>query len=188
MVNSLPATQETWIQSLDWEDRLEKGMATHSSILTGRIPWTEEPGRLQSMGSQKAGHDWAANTFTFSLQEVWPKPTILHCMGAPHALVTANTGAPWGGQAWGLCPRRAGDTGCSLRDRAWLYLTGSLRFEPNLQFPNTAAFLWSLCLSVLSVGERGAEPVLHVASLSPSGITFVTIHCQNGWRPLSQLY
>ena len=44
-------------QSLDWEDPLEKGMATHSSILAWRIPWTEEPGKLLSMGSQRVGHD-----------------------------------------------------------------------------------------------------------------------------------
>ena len=52
MVKNLPAMQETWVQSLGWDDPLEKGMATHSSILTWRIPWTEEPGG-QSMGSQR---------------------------------------------------------------------------------------------------------------------------------------
>ena len=57
MVKDMPAMQETWVQSLDWEDPLEKGMATHSSILAWVIPWTEEPGGLQSMGSQRAGHD-----------------------------------------------------------------------------------------------------------------------------------
>ena len=46
-----------WVQSLSWEDLLEKGMATHSSILAWRIPWTEEPGRLQSIGLQRAGQD-----------------------------------------------------------------------------------------------------------------------------------
>jgi len=49
--------QETWVQSLGWEDPLEKGMVTHSSILAWEIPWTEEPGRLQSMGSQRVRHD-----------------------------------------------------------------------------------------------------------------------------------
>ena len=58
-VKNLPATQETWVQSLGWEDALEKGMATHSSILAWRIPWTEEPGVLQMMGSQKVRHNWA---------------------------------------------------------------------------------------------------------------------------------
>ena len=56
-VKNLPAMQDTWVQSVGWEDPLEKGMTTHSSILAWRIPWTEEPGGLQSMGSQRAGHD-----------------------------------------------------------------------------------------------------------------------------------
>ena len=50
-VENLPAMQETRVRSLDWEDPVEKGMATHSSILAWRIPWTEEPGRLQPMGT-----------------------------------------------------------------------------------------------------------------------------------------
>ena len=57
MVRNPPAMQETWVQSLVWEDPLEEKMATHSSILAWRIPWTEEPGKLQSMGSQRVGHD-----------------------------------------------------------------------------------------------------------------------------------
>ena len=56
MVKRLPAMQETRVQSLGQEDPLEKDMATHSSILTWKIPWTEEPGRLQSMGSQRVGN------------------------------------------------------------------------------------------------------------------------------------
>ena len=54
---NLPVMQETWVQTLGWEDPLEKGMATHSSVLAWRIPWTEEPGGLQSMGPQRVGHD-----------------------------------------------------------------------------------------------------------------------------------
>jgi len=57
-VKRLPVVQETWVLSLDWEDPLEKEMATHSSTLAWKIPWTEEPGRLQTMGSQRVGHDW----------------------------------------------------------------------------------------------------------------------------------
>ena len=49
--------QETWVRSLGWEDPLEEGMATHSSTFTWRIPWTEEPGGLQSIGSHEVGHD-----------------------------------------------------------------------------------------------------------------------------------
>ena len=54
-VKKLPATQETQVQSLDWEDLLEEEMATHSSILAWKIPWAEEPGWLQSMGLQRVG-------------------------------------------------------------------------------------------------------------------------------------
>ena len=57
MVKNLPAVRGTWVQSLGQEDPLEKGMATHSSILSWRIPWTEVPGGLQSMGSQRVRHD-----------------------------------------------------------------------------------------------------------------------------------
>ena len=64
MIKNLPAMQETWVWSPGQEDPLEKGMATHSSILAQRIPWTEEPGRLQSVRSQRVGHDWVTNTFT----------------------------------------------------------------------------------------------------------------------------
>ena len=57
MVKNMPAMQETEVRSLGQEDPLEKGMATHSSMLAWRIPWTEEPGGLRSMGLQRAGHD-----------------------------------------------------------------------------------------------------------------------------------
>ena len=61
MIKNLPAMQETQVQSLAQEDPLEKEMATHSSILAWRIPWTEEPGGLQSTGSQRVGHDRATS-------------------------------------------------------------------------------------------------------------------------------
>ena len=57
MVKNLPAMQEIQVPSLDWEDPLEKGRTTHSSILAWRIPWMEEPARLQSMGLQRVGYD-----------------------------------------------------------------------------------------------------------------------------------
>ena len=65
MVKNLPAMRETQVQFLGEEDPLEKGMATHSSILPWRIPWTEKLGRLQSMGLQRAGHNCTTNTLTF---------------------------------------------------------------------------------------------------------------------------
>ena len=57
MVKRLPAMQETQVQFLGWEDRLKKEMAIHSITLAWKIPWTDEPDRLQSMGSQRVGHD-----------------------------------------------------------------------------------------------------------------------------------
>jgi len=70
MVKNLPAMQETQIRSLGWEDPLEKEMATHCSILAWRIPWTEKPVRLQSMGSQRAGHDCMTNRFSYTELEL----------------------------------------------------------------------------------------------------------------------
>ena len=63
--------QENWVRSLGQEDPLEKGMGTHSSVLAWRIPWTKEPDRLQSMGSQRVGHDWVTNT------HAWLENTLL---------------------------------------------------------------------------------------------------------------
>ena len=65
VVKNLPAVQETQVWSLYWEDPMEKGMATHSSILAWRIAWTDEPGRLQSMGLHRVRYNWATDTFTF---------------------------------------------------------------------------------------------------------------------------
>ena len=67
-VKSLPAVRETWVRSLGGEDPLEKEMTTHSNILAWKIPWMEEPSRLQSMGSQRVGHDWVTSLslFTFT--------------------------------------------------------------------------------------------------------------------------
>ena len=66
-VRNLPVMWETWVWSLGLEGPLGKGMATHSSILLREIPRTEEPGRLQSTGLQRVGHDWVTNTFTFRI-------------------------------------------------------------------------------------------------------------------------
>ena len=60
-VKCLPTMQETWVWSLCWEDPLEKEMATHASTLAWKIPWTAEPGKLQSMGLQRVRHDWATS-------------------------------------------------------------------------------------------------------------------------------
>ena len=75
MVKNLPVMQETWVRTLSWEDPLEKGMDTHSSILAWRIPCTEELGRLQSMGSHKSD----TNTFTYmSSKEISQIESLLY--------------------------------------------------------------------------------------------------------------
>ena len=74
LVKNLPAVQETWVWSQGREDSLEKEVGSHSSTLAWKIPWTEEPGGLQSMGSQRVRHDWMTNTFTFTLHSVFGLP------------------------------------------------------------------------------------------------------------------
>ena len=76
VVKNLPAVQETWVWSLGWEGLLEKGMATHFSIFAWRIPWTEEPGGLQSVGLQRVGLDWVTNTFTLYMEMMLDKKQI----------------------------------------------------------------------------------------------------------------
>ena len=78
MEKNLPAVQETWVWSRSWEDALEKGMTTHSSILT----WTEEPGGLQSMGSQRVGHDWVTNMQKNELVRK-PQKMKVYTLGSP---------------------------------------------------------------------------------------------------------
>ena len=93
MVKNLLAIWETWFRSLGWEDTLEKGTATHSSILAWRIPWTEEPGGLQSIGSQRVRHEWA--TFTF---------TCLHIVSSSQNFLRPRCSAsqlPLGSLRWG---------------------------------------------------------------------------------------
>ena len=86
MVKCLPTMQETRVQSLGQEGPLEKEMATHSSILVWRIPWTEEPGELQSMGSQRVWHYWATSLYTSS-------PFVL-CAGLSRS-VKSVFATPW---------------------------------------------------------------------------------------------
>jgi len=71
-VKRLSTTRETWVPSLGGENPLEKEMATHSSTIAWKIPWTEEPRRLQSMGSKRVGNDRAIFTFTIIFKMLWP--------------------------------------------------------------------------------------------------------------------
>ena len=94
MVKRLPAKQETRIQSLGREDPQEKEMANHSSTLAWKIPWTEEPGRPQSMESQRVGHDWATSLLTSIGDGTWRRkrlPTPVFWPGEFHGLYS-----PWG--------------------------------------------------------------------------------------------
>ena len=75
-VKNLPEMQDTRVQSLGREDPLENDVATHSSILSWRIPWTEEPGGLQSMGLQRVGHDWVTNRFQMVNMRVQPEAIL----------------------------------------------------------------------------------------------------------------
>ena len=90
--------QETRVQSLGLEDPLEKGIATHSSILTWRIPWTEEPGGLQFVGSQRVRHDWATNTTTTTTnQQFCTQFTVLYFKLCWNNCVVSVT---WGIKFW----------------------------------------------------------------------------------------
>ena len=90
--------RETWVPSLGREDPLEKEMAIHSSTIAWKIPWTEEPGRLQSMGSQRVGHDWATSLsfpFTFAFVRLgfhWA--WSCHLVAIRYYCTSKNTGSP----------------------------------------------------------------------------------------------
>ena len=75
-VKGLSAMQETRVRSLGQEDPLEKEMATHSRTIAWKIPWMEEPGRLQSMGSQRVGHDWVTSLYHFIWYSICSKPSL----------------------------------------------------------------------------------------------------------------
>ena len=93
-IKHLPAMWETWVWSVGQEDPLEKEMATHSSTLAWKIPWTEEPGRLQSMWLQRVGHDWAISlTITIQGWSLW----------------LSNVKVKWNRTFWffALCPQSA---------------------------------------------------------------------------------
>ena len=92
MVKCLPAMQETWVQSLGQEDPLEKEMATYSSTLAWKIAWMEEPGRLQSMGSQRVGHDWATSLTHWELQlSLWGRIINPSCIKFPLYFKNSNS-------------------------------------------------------------------------------------------------
>ena len=135
VVKNLPVMQETWVQSLGLEDPLEKGMATHPSILAQRIPWTEEPGGLQSIASQRVGHDWAADTFSSGVHTAG----LEHCSAAPWPCepgwvtqglcVSGNYGS---GRLWGRILRQRG---------LFMFPASSKRMSTFLQEPSLSPLL-----------------------------------------------
>ena len=110
-VKRLSTMQETWVRSLGWEDSLEKEMATHSSTLALKILWTEELGKLQSMGLQRAGHYWVTFTFLFHSFDLNCLLACLFifclpvCIGAEagYVLHSSNGVLPCGLCEWCLC-------------------------------------------------------------------------------------
>ena len=87
--------QESWVQSLGWEDPLEKEMATHSRIPAWRIPWIVEPGWLQSMGSKRVGHDWVTDTLTWCkdftfVQQIFPRQDWVNQITYNNRLLAKN--------------------------------------------------------------------------------------------------
>ena len=88
MVKNLSAMRETWFRSLNWEDAMKKGMATHSSILAWKIPWTEEPGGLQPMGSQRVRQDWVTNAYTVDINHI-----VVQLLSCVQLFATPSTAA-----------------------------------------------------------------------------------------------
>ena len=105
MVKNLPAVQETWVRFLAWEDPLEKGMATHASILAWRILWTEDPGKLQSMGSQGVGYDLATNTRVICFHVCFSYKCKFSIIRNPSSSIFAYSVQAW---FWGqkTCPKK----------------------------------------------------------------------------------
>ena len=144
MVKNLPGMWETWVWTLGGGDPLEKEMATHSSILARRIPWTEEPGGLQSRRSQRVGHDWATNTHCIcyllslwsSVKSLW-KPLFPSHPGRGTLLGSHDTGYTnrknksqvlptlWSflrPLSWGHWLEGSGWRGIFIRHDNWIYL------------------------------------------------------------------
>ena len=146
MVKNLSAMQETWVQSLGQEDPLEKGMAPHSSILAWRIPWTEEDDRLQSVGSQRVGHDWA--TFPFFTECIYSvlktiymggymvSPSLEVCVRTPlRAGFIENSATedcvPSSRSIWAFLCERAPSASCTLAAPWSLFAMPALGLAPD---------------------------------------------------------
>ena len=128
-VKNLPAVQETQVRSLDWEDPLEKEMAIYSSILAWKIPWMEEPGRLQSMWSQRVGHDF---TFTFILSAAATAAAAKSLQSCP-TLCNPINGSPAGSSVHEIFQARILEWVAISFSRGSSQPRGQTRWSPALQ-------------------------------------------------------
>ena len=133
MIKNLPSIWETWIWSLGQKDPLEKGMATYSSILSWRIPWTEEPGRLQSRGSQRIRHDWATNAFTVYTSH--SRPYFPGCVLSGLRLGGSMLAVP--AQAWQS--DKLGSDPASVT--AWLHDPRQATYSPPISVPSSVKWV-----------------------------------------------
>ena len=134
-----PATQETWVRSLGQEDPLEKEMAILSSILTWRTPWTEEPGGLRSMGSQRVGHDWVTNTTHLELSLIY--------LGFRKLLVKhPSFNHPWWSKLWPNSQKRKNKKTGGRWTMGFLVAPPFLRTLGLLESNFLPGFSWSLSL------------------------------------------
>ena len=160
MVKRLPTMWETWVWSLGQQDPLEKEMATHSSTLAGKIPWTEEHGRLQSMGSQRVRHDWTTSlthSLTHSLTWCWSwnsNPLATWCKELTHWK------RPWGYErlkAGGEGDNRGWD-GWMASPTQWTWVWGSSGVGDG-QGSLVCCSQWCHKESDMTEGLNGTEPM-----------------------------
>ena len=139
--------QETWVWSLGWEDPLEKEMATHSNILAWKIPWTEEPGRLQSLGSQRVRHDWVTHTHTHTHthKSYWfcfSQKSIIHSLIVFDRLGLIIVTLHW--QGYGSFARRMFQQSDSLcNTHSWLSVVPHHCLEEGSPYPKDPCPLYS---------------------------------------------
>ena len=161
LVKNLPAMWKTWIWFLGWEDPLKKGMGTHFSNLAWRIPWTEEPGRVQSMGSRRVSKDWATFTFTKLIINVMylnhPETTPLHLNSWKNCLPRNWSLVPKG---WGPLLYRKIGVITNLQQTLTVFCYRSL--IPNIRLASRLMQCVCVCIPAMALlvrFSRETEPV-----------------------------
>ena len=130
--NESPAVQEAWARSLYWEEPLEEGMTTHSRVLAWRIPWTEEPGGLQSTRLQRVGHDWAIKHSTAYVNKYIPHMFMVRKTRKAGMLQSLGLQRAWDDLATEQQPQRA----CTrlLKQWPWVCFDKILSYKGHLYF------------------------------------------------------